>query len=92
MDPSKTDPDELCQDWSLGTVGGININMKLDWLAVILHQIWADFGVTDVREAPKFVQLGIRQSVWIHARLNLICFVKILGLLEASTPTCNLAG
>jgi hypothetical protein len=41
-------------------VGGINTNLKFGWLAVILHQICADFGVTDVREAPKFVKLGIQ--------------------------------
>jgi hypothetical protein len=89
MDPYNTEPDVLCQDWSLGTVGGINTNLKLDWLAVILPQIWADFGVTDVREAPKYVFLVIRQSVWIHQRLILMCYVKIspLGLWVASTST-----
>ncbi len=31
MDPYKTDPDEFCQDWSLGWMGGTVTTLKLGW-------------------------------------------------------------
>ncbi len=37
-------------------------------------------GVSGVKEAPKLVWLGIRQSVWIQKRLILMSFVKISPL------------
>ncbi len=36
MDPYKSDPDEFCQDWSLGSMGSLMTALNFSGLAVVL--------------------------------------------------------
>ena len=60
--------------------------LKFGWLVVIMLQPnLSKNGVSGVKEAPKLVWLGIRQSVLIHKRLILMSFVKVSPLVPWET-------
>ncbi len=65
------------------TTGGA---LKFGWLSAVMpQQNLIKNGVSGVKEAPKLVWLGIRQSVWILKRLILMSFVKISPLVPWET-------
>jgi hypothetical protein len=67
------------------TTGGA---LKFGWLVArdAIHPNLGKNGESGVKEAPKLVWLGIRQSVWIPNKLILMSFVKISPLIPWEIP------